>query len=261
SGSLTGNASITLTITSGSGAAVDTSYTLNYQADSETVPSDGLWNNATGLGGFDFALGAPLTTTPITLYSGITQAYQFDGSNGGVTASLQNLGGNPTPSAADASLELWIRPADLNDIDVVFETGGSGDGTSIIINDTDTDGVYDDLQFIVKDSGATVTLTADLSTLIADVTGEFIQVVGVYDKDYAGSTDRVRLYIDGTLIDENQSFTTLNDWAGNDDTGLARVNGGINVGGATGFEGDIATLRFYGKAMTDAEVLGNFEAV
>ncbi|MCP4980954.1 MAG: PQQ-binding-like beta-propeller repeat protein, partial [Gammaproteobacteria bacterium] len=259
SGGLADNASITLTVTSSSSAVVDTSYTLNYEAASETAPSDGIWNNATAQSGFDISLSAPLTTTPVTTYGGITQAYQFNGSNGGTTDSLQNVSGNPTD--ADASFELWIRPTDLNDVDVLFETGASGDGTSFILSDADTDGVYDDLQFIVKDSGTTDSLTADLSTLVTNVTGEFIQIVGVYDKDFVGSTDRIRLYINGLLIGENQGFTTLNDWAGGNDTGLASVNRKINVSGTTQFEGDIAILRFYEKAMTDAEVLGNFEAL
>ncbi|MCP4473142.1 MAG: hypothetical protein GY821_00915, partial [Gammaproteobacteria bacterium] len=170
--------------------------------------------------------------------SGITQAWQFDGTGGGTMESLQDISGNPAD--ADASFELWIRPTDLIDSDLVFETGGSGDGISVIITDADSDTVYDDLQFIVKDSGSMATLTVDLSAELGDVSSEFFQVVGVYDRDYSGTTDRVLVYLNATFIAENQAYTVLNDWAGGDGTGLGRVNGSANIGNTTNFEGDIA---------------------
>jgi len=250
--------SVSITVTNGS--SVDTGFTLNYEANSETVPSDGVWNELVGQTGFDFSLAANLTTAPITAYEAIGQAYQFDGSNGGITDSFQNVTGNPTNSSA--SFEIWMRPGDLADADVVFETGGGVDGTSIIIIDADRDSVFDDLQFTVKDSGTSVTLTADLSAVVGNVTGEFIQVVGVYERNIEGSTtDAVALYINGVLVSEDQSATALNDWAGGGDTGLARVNGGMNVGGASGFEGDIAILRFYEKALTSTAIQDNFSAI
>ncbi|MCP4490967.1 MAG: hypothetical protein GY820_27180 [Gammaproteobacteria bacterium] len=190
---------------------VDVSYTLNYDASSESIPGDGIWSDVTGVSNgsksFDFTLNAALISDPNTTYAGIMQAYQFDGTNGGKTDSLHSLSSNP--SDADASFELWIRPSDLIDDDTVFETGGSKDGMSIVIRDSDSDGLHDDLQFIVKDGNTLVTLNSDLSALLGDVTGEFIQVVGVYDRDYSGTTDRVVIYINGELGDENLSYTSL----------------------------------------------------
>ncbi|MCP5013380.1 MAG: hypothetical protein GY942_25680, partial [Aestuariibacter sp.] len=255
---LTGSTSITLTVR----AEVDTSYTLNYQADSEGVPADTRWNNTTSqCCGYDFSMTRPLiTTTPITSYIGITQAYQFDGSNDAY--SHMSLGYiHSVGRGDDASFELWIRPSDLNDSDIVLSIGEIyRAGIYFSIGDADNDGVYDDLRFSIKDHSE-VSLTADLSELTGDnVTGEFIQIVGVYDKDYSGSTDLVRLYINGSLIDENQSLDTLDEWGAMDgETELA--DSMYRPSGTTRFEGDIAILRFYEKAMTENEVLGNFAAI
>ncbi|MCP4389991.1 MAG: LamG domain-containing protein, partial [Gammaproteobacteria bacterium] len=257
SGGLSANITISLTVIAGA-PVIDSSYTLNYEASDETLPSDGVWNEAGGQSAFDFSLGASLTASPITVFSGISQAYQFDGSAVGTTNSLQDIAGNPSNNSA--SFEIWLRPADTADTDMIFETGGSGDGTAILITDADADSVYDDLQFVIKDSGTTVAVTADLSLVVGNVMGEFIQVVGVYNRNHAGSSDTVQLYVNGALIAESQ-VNTLNDWAGGNNTGLGGVNSGVNVSGTTAFEGDIAILRFYQKAMTGADVAGNFNAV
>ncbi|MCP4493986.1 MAG: hypothetical protein GY820_42795 [Gammaproteobacteria bacterium] len=52
-----------------------------------------------------------------------------------------------------------------------------------------------------------------------------------------------------------------NDWVGSNNTGLGRVNGTTNFSNTTNFEGDIAIVRFYEKALTETEVQGNFSAV
>ncbi|MCP3671317.1 MAG: cadherin repeat domain-containing protein, partial [Gammaproteobacteria bacterium] len=76
--------SVTVTdVIEGGGGVVDTSYILNYEASSEPLPSDGTWNYVTGQTGFNFAVSsATLTNSPQTSYSGISQAYQFNGSGG-----------------------------------------------------------------------------------------------------------------------------------------------------------------------------------
>ncbi|MCP4472062.1 MAG: LamG domain-containing protein, partial [Gammaproteobacteria bacterium] len=188
-------------------------------------------------------------------------AYQFDGSSavGGLGDSLQNVTGNPTNNSA--SFEIWLRPADLTDSDVVFETGGVIDGTSFTMTDANGNGLADDIRFTVRDGATKVTVAANLGLLLGNVTGEFFQVVGVYERNLDGTTDAVRLYINGVLVEEDQSAVALNDWAGNGDTGLARVNGGMNVSRMTAFEGEIAILRFYEKAMSASEVQANFSAV
>ncbi|MCP4490587.1 MAG: hypothetical protein GY820_25220, partial [Gammaproteobacteria bacterium] len=103
-----------VTVTDVTEGIVDTSYILNYEASSEGLPSDGTWNYITGQTGFDFTISnATLTNSPQSSYSGITQAWQFDGTGGGTMESLQDISGNPAD--ADASFELWIRPTDLID--------------------------------------------------------------------------------------------------------------------------------------------------
>ncbi|MCP4472788.1 MAG: hypothetical protein GY815_19285, partial [Gammaproteobacteria bacterium] len=119
SGGLNVTHTILLTVIAGA-PVIDPSYSLNYEASDEILPSDGVWNEAGGQGAFDFSLGASLTDSPLTAFGGISQAYQFDGSSavGGLGDSLQNVTGNPTNNSA--SFEIWLRPADLTDSDVVF---------------------------------------------------------------------------------------------------------------------------------------------
>ncbi|HEC73675.1 MAG TPA: hypothetical protein ENI26_04785, partial [Methylophaga aminisulfidivorans] len=256
-----------------SGLAVNSSFTLNYSGETEGTPSDSVWEDETGQAGgnggsnYDFSLnGETLVTSPITNYSGITQTYHFQGDlgggSGGTMDSLQDLSGNP--SDADASFELWFRPDDLQDADVLFETGNR-DGMSLVMVD-DGDGEFDDLHFVVTDGKKRITLVADLSVILGgsgNITTEFIQVVGVYDRDSLGSTDSLSLYINGTLVAQEASETKLNDWADGNDTGLGTVNKKINVGNSSvsDYEGDIAIFRFYESALSDTAVANNFNSV
>ncbi|MCP4040836.1 MAG: hypothetical protein GY731_02615, partial [Gammaproteobacteria bacterium] len=257
-----------------SGLEVDTSFTLNYDAATEVAPSDAMWEDETGQTGgkrgsnYDLTLtGETLLTSPTTSFSGITQSYNFQGNlgggSGGSMDSLQDLAENP--SNDDASFELWFRPDDLQDADVLFETGATGDGVSLIIVDDD-DGEFDDLHFVVKDSKRIVTLIADLSGILGgsgNVTNEFIQVVATYDKNKTGSTDVVSLYINGSLVAQDAGQTALNDWAGSNDTGIGTVNGNINVGKnvVTDYEGDIAIFRFYETTLSETTIADNFDSI
>ena len=253
----------------GSLIEVDDSYTLNYDAAS-AASGAAYWNDTTLVSGYDFDLdGEVLDKAPQSTYAGITDAFHFDGYGGGRMSDLAGLPGEQTKKSA--SFELWFRPDDLYDNDVLFETGsygflGTGTGTSFIMVDEDNDGVADDLQFVVKNGGTKRTLTADLSTILGrttTLTNDFIQVVGTYDRNINGSsTDAVTLYVNGVEVDYDTA-TGLNDWSDAGNIGLGRVNGSINVGNSnvTNFEGDIAKFRFYEHALSSDTVSDNFDAV
>ncbi|MCP4083380.1 MAG: hypothetical protein GY743_24440 [Planctomycetaceae bacterium] len=157
------------------GGPVDTSYILNYEASSETIPSDGVWNYITGQSGFNFTLtGATLTNAPQTSYAGITQTYQFNGSGGGTMESLQDISGNPTDS--DASFELWFRPNSLSGGQILFETGGKVDGTALYLSGNN-------LIFATRDNRASPDqISVDLTGIQTDPTAEFIQAVAVINR-------------------------------------------------------------------------------
>ncbi|MCP4276572.1 MAG: hypothetical protein GY779_09500 [Gammaproteobacteria bacterium] len=237
--------SVTVTdVSEGGGGVVDTSYILNYEATSETIPSDGTWNYATGQSGFDFTLtGATLTNTG---YAGITQAYQFDGSGGGTMESLQDISGNPTD--ADTSFELWFRPNSLSGGQILFETGGRVDGTALYLSGNN-------LIFATRDNRASPDqISVDLTGIQADPTAEFIQAVAVINRSAA----QIELFVNG--VSQGTAGLTGVDWAGGDNTGLGRGNGGVAAGSGQ-FNGDIAIVRFYEKALTESEIQGNFSAI
>ncbi|MCP4501328.1 MAG: hypothetical protein GY822_15325, partial [Deltaproteobacteria bacterium] len=136
---------VTLTVTDGDASdsedftitvavVVDTSYILNYEASSELFPSDGTWDYVTGQTDFDFEVSnATLNNSPQTNYSGISQAYRFDGSSGGGSMPpLESISGDPTDS--DASFELWFRPDSLSGEQILFETGAFSAGMVLYLS-------------------------------------------------------------------------------------------------------------------------------
>ncbi|MCP3671231.1 MAG: hypothetical protein GY814_12525, partial [Gammaproteobacteria bacterium] len=255
---------VTLTVTDGDGASdsedftievvvvVDTSYILNYEASSELLPSDGTWDYVTGETDFDFEVSnATLTNSPQTSYSGISQAYIFDGSSGGSMPSLESISGDPTDS--NASFELWFRPESLSGEQILFETGALSAGMVLYLSEKN-------LVFATKGGfkQPLKQISVDLTGIQADPTAEFIQAVAVID--ITGS--QIKLFING--VSKGFSRFTGVDWAKDDNTGLGGASGesGKNVVAGRGlFNGDIAIVRFYEKALTESEVQDNFSAI
>ncbi|MCX7890970.1 MAG: DUF4347 domain-containing protein, partial [Burkholderiales bacterium] len=240
---------------------------LNYNAATD-VGGNTLWTDDTLVAGFDWqflnSVGAATSATQsaaVTTRPGITSAYVFGGTvQEAWTSSLTTLAGDP--SDGDATFELWFKPADVTDADILFEAGGQGNvGTFIGMNGSN-------LVFYIRDGGAvSASVTADLSTLIgssAAITGEFIHVIATYDRDASGTTDVLRLYVNGVLAGTNATQTALNDWASNDQTGLAGATGTFVAPAGPAwsrFEGAIARVRFYDYALTAAQVQNNYNAV
>ena len=89
------------------------------------------------------------------LPSTFTQAYDFDGVTGSTRGSFD------ANSQQSVSFEYWLRPDVVNANQTIFETGGTGDGSGLYINDDGT------LSYVVKNQGnnaiaqSTSTLTAE----------------------------------------------------------------------------------------------------
>ena len=65
------------------------------------------------------------------------------------------------------------------------------------------------------------------------LTGEFIQAVVTYDRNNPGSTDTLRLYVNGTEVGTSPvSNSGTDDWDGGDDAGLGGRNGTTGGSGA-----------------------------
>ena len=247
-----------------SAAIITTGLTLNYDAGSDTS-NNGVWENTGSFTGnnYDWQLGSGVTldTSPITGFSGITGAYEFPASgsnspdNKATAPSYQGLPGNPTDNSA--SFEIWFRPESLTNNQVLWETGGGGNGSSFTIRDKK-------LRFTMKNGSQNMVIEKDISE-----TSEFIQAVATYDRGDGDLTDTLRLYINGGLVGTNTS-NNVNDWAGGNASGLGGRNGNNGNTGGTGaqgnlnfntFEGDIAIFRFYESALSESQVKQNFNAI
>ena len=263
-----------------SGAVVSTSdaqlttgnLLLNYDAQvAGNTAARWKHNNGSVSDQFDWALnGATLDSAVTTGYTGITAAYRFNpstnnelvGAGSNATDAFDNLPGGP--SDKDASWEFWFRPDSVannsaNDF-VLWESGGSGTGSSLVILNGDT------LRFTIKNGNDPSNLVVNAP--LAGLGGEFIQAVATYDKDSSGTNDNLTLYVNGSTV---TSMTgSANDWDGGDNASLGErgsTTGGHNANGVdlnfnnSGFAGEIGIFRFYNDTLTSTEVLNNFQAV
>lgn len=241
------------------GPLVSDNLILNFDAANDPSGDDD-WNSGNPTSNFvwDFdgtsSSGSFSPSAVTASQPGITQAYHFDGTRGadlsnnsGSADALQDLPGNPTNN--DASFEIWFRADDITDHDVLFESGGTGNGVSIRINGTV-------LEFYVKEGNDHVLHTYDLAVIGLDPRAQFVQVTGVI-----AISGNVELYINGTLAVADTSGA-IQDWDGGNDAGLGGIaDNSINFDSPTVFEGDIASFRFYEKALSAGEVLDNYQAV
>jgi len=240
---------------------------VNYDAALDTT-ANGLWEDTIGTrkadgtaGAFDWTLTAGVTRVgpgvggaDVSGRPGINHAYVFDGAGKGSAISFEGLAGDPTN--ASATFEIWAKPDNFNDTDLLFETGGATNGVSVVLD-------HSLVKFVARCggiTGKTSTTTYDLLMLPSAEQSEFIQLVGVVDLTQKTG----RLYVNGVLRDEQPaagSGSAFNDWAGSDNSGLADVNGATNTSGFTRYEGQIAVLRIYGTALATADVANNYSAV
>jgi hypothetical protein len=221
---------------------------LDYNAALDT-PGDGKWEDETGQAVLDwtYASGAAAVSTCLP---GITHAFSFSGA-GATTVSLDDATGDP--SNESAAFELWFRPADFADNDILLESGGATDGSAMVLRSGN-------LEFVAKDGGQSAAVTTDISSR---GTADFIQALVTIDL----AADSLRLYINGGLVDSASFFGS--DWAGGDGSGLGVRNsavGGTNgalgdINGYTSFDGDIAIFRLWDDTLSAVEVADAYAAV
>ena len=236
---------------------------------------DGTWVNSSGVAGtiasltMDAAgtgsiLDAAISNPPL----GFSSAYLLDGTGGAAHASYENAGLGDLDTI-NPSFEVWFRPSDQSGTEVLWEGGGNGNGTSLVLKDgliifTESDGVPDLAQ-------ASAPLPAG-----AVANGEFVHVVGQIELD----TEMIRLYVNGLLADERSAVNIntgaipdLTDLAGSDAGGLGRSNGTIagenaganiygviNTGGYGRFTGELAVARAYSNILSASAVMENYKA-
>lgn len=161
--------------------------------------------------------------------------------------SFQDILGNAV-TQANASWEFVIRPGDFVGKHSIFDTGGNGDGTALVLDGST-------LEFRFQDANsATQRVTLDVSGLNAN---EFIHVVATVDVDTSAAGTGA-LYVNGALASgPTTSPGVINDWDGGDNAGLG-VAGNNNIPDGNpfngqAFTGDIAVVNFYGGEILTAQ--------
>ena len=215
--------------------------------------------NVTGNNGITF-----INTTGGEVQSGLSN---FTGVSAWVNSPGYNLSSNPGDSwqdglgdpatKEDVSWEMVVRPGDFSGTHVLFNTGGNGDGTAIVLTDSTLDfrvqtAATDDQRIII---------TADLAAL-GNAT-DFFHIVATVDVD-AVNPGAATLYVNGQLASSATSASALDDWDGAD---LAELGKGGNVPTSTtfpfeAFTGDIALFNYYGaRVLNDSQVSARYSAI
>ncbi|NNM30609.1 MAG: hypothetical protein HKO57_13900, partial [Akkermansiaceae bacterium] len=196
---------------------------------------------------------------------------------GAIGSAYENItGGFASFTAIDnapVTIEVWFKPDFAGSGEqILVETGGSGTGTSLS---------YDNSTGFVTfriDGGN----EADPNTqLVLSATGitpnEFNHLVGVYYRDEFGTVDTLTLYVNNNPTSYNgtpnaDSYpgdqpTGVNDITGGNGSGIGTVGEGSLAQGRenepqiTDFQGQIAIMRIYGRALSAAEIEENFDVV
>lgn len=197
--------------------------------------------------------GGAVLTPGVSASPQLAAAYRFDGGDTMTGASFRSIIDSAT-TVLPMSFELWLRPTDLLGQEILFETGGGGDGISFTL-----DGSV--LQFRAKDSGNDITLTHDLSAYMAS--GDFIQIVGTLELGVEAN-----LFVNGARRVAGVDASGINSWSGGGATGIGSRNGNVgghvggDINGYSGFEGDVARVAFWrNQAIDDAEVGARWSSI
>jgi hypothetical protein len=158
---------------------------------------------------------------------------------------------------ADVSWEMVVRPGDFNGTHTLFNTGGNGDGTAIVLTDSTLDFRF---QTANTDEGRII-ISTDLSALGS--AGDFFHIMAT--ADVGGAVGTSTLYVNGQLIAGPISSTgDIDDWDGGDLAELGK-GGNIPAGNPFAFEpfnGDIAVFNYYGgRILNESQVLEKYTAI
>ena len=161
--------------------------------------------------------------------------------------------GSPVRSTSSGSFELWINVTNLaagND-QVIFEAGGADSGISFILSNATLNFNVDGA--LPADTTISTTLTTGLHHLVGAIS----------NTNDGTANDSMSLYVDGALI-QTIAGININDWAGGNISAIGGTGLGTNsITGVTtpiSFHGQVASLRYYNRALTAAQVAQNDQA-
>jgi len=209
----------------------------------DDISGDATWHEFAG--GTNITLSSGTETLSATGIAAAPFAYDSPAGNNGVNSSTE-FGGT-----GDVSFEIILRVDDLSGTEMIWEVGGSGSGSSLLIDDST-------LQ-LSSQTGSSANRMTVQTTLDNDHVGSWLHIVGVITESGAGD-DTLELFVNGQSAGSDSiaddSFT---NWAGNSPWGLGTI--GNNYGGEpasttpANFTGDIALFNHYAIALSSAQVL------
>ena len=230
-------------------------FTHNFVAgEAPDGDNDNRWESTAGNANFDYTFNnGSQTPTAVNdeVATFITHAYAFP-------AGRSTSGTGTTLGASqDVTIELWFKPSDLIGNEILYEFGGNGNGTSLILLDNQ-------LQLTTQ-SGNSNRMQASV-TLPPESINQFNQAVATIDL-LGGSAASCTLTLNGNAATDSGSITQNYDaFAGGSTAGLGRISvnfaGDDVLTGVQDFSGDIAILRIYlATALSPSEILHNYETI
>ena len=209
----------------------------------------------------------------------LTHAFDFgDGSGDGIVITAGNQrwirdavnGSIITDSwnAAEEPLtfEFWFKSDSLSTAgknQVLYETGGTGTGTAIVINNT-TVSVYTDRG---DDTTQLFNVDYDLNTGSIDPTADFVHLAVTLEMN---NTSGMEIFVNGVSRESNTSVSATGTLSGangaglgtRNTTGASSIATPLNVPGNLAiFEGEIAVFRYYPFELTADQVRQNYHAL
>ena len=222
---------------------------LAYSANLDRRPRDG-WANVGRRDGFDLAMAGGLGYRRLESAGGTRRgAFVFNGTGGGGTRSLQELGGQPNRTEKDATFEIWLRPGIGGARrQVLFETGGRSRGLTIFVEAARPG---------VGLRGGEPRLTAEVLSPEALSRGELSQVAVLLRTTEAGL--ELSVHVNARRVAGRRLVAGVSDWAGGDASGLATAAHRPSLP-AGEFHGEISLLRFYPAVLDDGQLRRNLRA-
>lgn len=188
----------------------------------------------------------------------ITEAYRFGDSIGKARAWYGAPGVHENAVGTDSTMEVWFKPDGLtNGEQIIWEFGGNGRGTYLGLNG-------DTLVLrVVGNTGVSATHT------LTD-TDWHHAVARFHITNDAVADDFAELFLNGDLV-ATTAIADLGSHAGGDDAGFGGVEGsyaasggGLDLTGGNAdlhFEGLIARIALYNRALTEGEIAQNLLAI
>ncbi|MDB4438327.1 LamG domain-containing protein [bacterium] len=216
--------------------------------------------NTTGNNGITF-----INTTGGTVVSG---ASNFSGVSAWVNSPGYNLSSNPLDSWQDGlgdvvtkenvTWEMVVRPGDFTGTHTLFNTGGNGAGTAIVLTGSTIDFRYQ----AANNDDQRIILASDLSEL--GTATDFFHIIATGQVG-AGVPGVGSLYINGQLVEGPvTSAGVINDWDGGD---LAELGKGGNIPGSSpfpfeAFTGDIAVFNYYrDRILNESQISSKYDEI